>query len=48
MLIEQIMTIPVDYLDMCVGKISDSNILNSICKAIEVQFPIMQLASMCC
>ena len=48
MLIEQIMTIPVDHLDMCVGQISDSKILSSICKAIEIQFPIMQLTSMCC
>lgn len=48
MLIEQIMTIPVEHLDMCVGQISDSKILSSICKAIEIQFPIMQLTSMCC
>lgn len=48
MLIEQIMTIPIDYLDTCVGQISDSKILSSICRAIEIQFPIMQLSSICC
>lgn len=48
MLIEQIMTIPVEHLDICVGQISDNKILSSICKAIEIQFPIMQLASICC
>lgn len=48
MLVEQIMTVPVDYLDMYIGKISDSKILGSICKAMEIQFPIMQLTAMCC
>ena len=48
LLIEQIMTVPVDFLDICIGEISDSKILNNICKAMEIQFPIMQMASICC
>lgn len=43
LLVEQIMTIPADYIDKRVGKIVDSDTLSKICKAIEIQFPIMQL-----
>lgn len=44
LLVEQIMTIPADYLDRCIGNISNEKVLGNICKAIEIQFPIMQLA----
>ena len=43
LLIEQIMTVPIDYLDRCIGKIADNDILYDVCRAIEIQFPIMQL-----
>lgn len=45
MLIEQIMTIPMDYLDKRVGMITDDDILNNVCRAMEIQFPIMRLLS---
>lgn len=41
MLVEQIMTISIDYLDKCIGKVSDSKTLNSISKAMLVQFPVL-------
>lgn len=44
MLIEQIMTIPANYLDRCIGSINNEDVLSNICKAMEIQFPIMQLA----
>jgi len=43
MLVEQIMTIPVDFLDKCIGKVSDNKVLLDISNAIAVQFPIMQM-----
>lgn len=45
MLIEQIMTIPMDYLDKRIGMIADDDILNNVCRAMEIQFPIMHLLS---
>lgn len=45
MLVEQVMTIPMDYLDRCIGRIIDNNILSSICRAMEIQFPIIRLLS---
>lgn len=44
MLVEQIMTIPSDYLVKCIGNIRNKGVLSNICKAMEIQFPIMQLA----
>lgn len=41
MLVEQIMTISIDYLDKCIGKVSDSETLNSISKAMLIQFPVL-------
>ena len=45
MLVEQIMTIPIDYLDRRIGRIVDNTTLNNVCRAIEIQFPIMRLLS---
>lgn len=44
LLVEQITTITVDSLDVCLGKINDKKTLNNICKAISIQFPILQSA----
>lgn len=41
MLVEQIMTISIDYLDKCIGRVSDSETLNSISKAMLIQFPVL-------
>lgn len=41
MLIEQIMTIPFENLDKCVGKVSDSKTLNDISRALAIQFPVL-------
>ncbi len=41
MLIEQIMTITLDNLDRYIGEVDDTEILNAICSAIVVQFPVM-------
>jgi len=45
MLVEQIMTVPVDSFDKCVGKVSDNKVLSDISNAIAIQFPIMQMVS---
>ena len=45
MLVEQIMTIPVDFLDKCIGKVSDNKTLSDISNAIAVQFPILQMVN---
>ncbi len=45
MMIEQITTVCVDDLDKCIGKVTDRAILNEICRAMSVQFPIMQMQS---
>lgn len=47
MIVEQITTISAECLDYKIGKINDYETLNNICKAISVQFPIMQLVSVC-
>ena len=50
MLVEQIMTIPINCLDKCIGEIVDNETLNDIRRAIGIQFPIvqlMQITSMC-
>lgn len=44
MLIEQIMTISSEYLDKCIGKVSDSETLNSISQAMSIQFPVLKTA----
>lgn len=44
LLVEQITTITVDSLDVCIGKINDKEILYDIRKAISIQFPILQSA----
>lgn len=41
MLIEQIMTISLERLDKCIGKIGDIKTLKDISKAIAVQFPVL-------
>ena len=43
LLVEQIMTVPVDYLDKCIGEIRDEETLHNICAAMEFQFPIMRM-----
>lgn len=45
MLVEQIMTIPMDYLDRCIGRIANKDTLNNICRAMEIQFPVVKLLS---
>lgn len=45
MLIEQIMTIPVGFLDKCIGKVSDDKILSDIGNAMAIQFPVLQIMS---
>lgn len=47
LLIEQITTIPMANLDKCIGSIDDRDILESIVEAMNIQFPIMQLMSVC-
>lgn len=47
LLVEQIMTVPVENLDKCIGEIRDDKTLSNICKAMGVQFPVMQLISVC-
>lgn len=44
MLVEQIMTISIEHLDKCIGIVSDSETLNSISKAMLVQFPVLSMA----
>ena len=44
MLVEQIMTISIEHLDKCIGKVSDSETLNNISKAMLVQFPVLAMA----
>lgn len=44
LLIEQITTITVEFLDRCIGKVSDKETLCSISNAISVQFPILVTA----
>ncbi len=41
MLIEQITTIPIDYLDKRIGEINDSETLSNISKALFIQFPLL-------
>lgn len=45
MLVEQIMTVTMDSLDRYIGAIDDEEILNDICKAMCIQFPIFQLVA---
>lgn len=47
MLIEQTTTISVNNLEKCIGNIEDTEVLRNICKALSVQFPILQLACVC-
>ena len=47
MLIEQITTISMVSLDKCIGSVDDVNILRNIWTAISVQFPILQMISVC-
>ena len=44
LLVEQIMTISKYALDYRIGKISDKKTIHSICRAIGIQIPIIQLA----
>lgn len=44
MLIEQIMTISLEHFDRCIGKVSDSETLGDISKAMAIQFPILTTA----
>lgn len=41
MLVEQIMTISFEHLDKCIGKVSDSETLGDISRAMAIQFPIL-------
>lgn len=41
MMIEQITTVSINDLDKRIGKITDSGILEAICRALTIQFPIM-------
>lgn len=41
MLVEQIMTISIENLDRCIGKVNDWETLNNINKAMFVQFPLL-------
>lgn len=43
MLVEQIMTISVEHLDKCIGKVNDNETLVDIRRAISVQFPILAM-----
>lgn len=43
MLVEQIMTISIEHLDKCIGKVNDSETLNNISKAMLVQFPVLAM-----
>lgn len=47
MLVEQITTIPIVSLDKCIGNVDDANILKNIWSAINAQFPILQMISVC-
>lgn len=44
MLVEQIMTISIENLDRCIGKVDDSKTLGNIKNAIAIQFPILAMA----
>ena len=44
-LVEQITTIPVNFLDKCIGKVTDNKVLLDINRAISIQIPIMQMTS---
>ncbi len=44
MLVEQIMTISIENLDRCIGKVEDSTTLGNIKNAIAIQFPILEMA----
>ena len=41
MLVEQIMTVSIENLDRCIGKVNDWETLNNINKAMFVQFPLL-------
>ncbi len=43
MLVEQIMTISVEHLDKCIGKVSDSETLCDISRAMAIQFPVLSM-----
>lgn len=43
MLVEQIMTISLEHLDKCIGKVSDSETLGDISRAMAIQFPILAM-----
>lgn len=47
MLVEQITTVPAMYLDKCIGKIEDADTLKDIWSAISIQFPIVEMISVC-
>ena len=42
-LVEQITTVPVDYLSVRLGEIADNETLNQLFRAIEIQFPIVAM-----
>lgn len=42
-LVEQVTTIPIEYLDKCIGKVSDNKTLDNISKAMLVQFPVLNI-----
>lgn len=44
MLVEQVMTISKSNLDCRIGRIMDANVLEKISKALQIQFPVAQLA----
>lgn len=41
MLVEQIMTVSIDHMDKCIGKICDRETLDHISRAMMVQFPVL-------
>lgn len=47
MLVEQITTIPMVSLDKCIGCVDDTDVLRNIWSAINIQFPILQMISVC-
>lgn len=47
LMIEQTTTIPIKYLEMRIGYISNRQILMGIWDAINIQFPIMQMINLC-
>ena len=45
MMVEQITTVSSADLDKRIGKVTDKDTLNDICRAMSIQFPILQMAN---